>query len=181
MSLEANKFLGRLYGEAIADQQRQKEVIKRIEGLNKDKMGIMPDLDLSIQDYNFFRRLLNNVAGDIYQIQSAFAEDIDDQIAEAVSNLISKWNFLVTALAKIKYKELKFSDKTRVYNDIKEVRPSLSQISNKLIAKAAADDKFEGLKTRIDTIISQIDSDRFDQVSYPLSEQVELLEDPPAP
>jgi hypothetical protein len=177
MSLEANKFLGRLYGEAVQDQQRQRGIIKKIEGINKDEL-IMPDLDLSIQDYNFFRRLLNNISSDIYQIQSSFAEDDDSAITESISNLISKWNFLVTGLAKIKYKQLKFSDKTRVYNDIKEVRPSLSQISNLLIAKAAVDGKFNGLKTRIDNILSQIDSDRYDQVSYPLAEQVDLLNQP---
>jgi len=180
MSLEANKFLSRIYGEAVADQNRQDDVIKKIKSLNESKSQLITgDLGLDVSDYNFFRRKLNNVSSDIFAIQNDFAENNDDAIVEDISKLIRNWNFTVTALAKIKYNNLKYVDHYKVYNDIKEIIPSLTQISNLLIAKAATDNKFKGLKTRIDNIISQINSDVYDQVSYPLKEQADLLVVPP--
>jgi hypothetical protein len=176
MSLEANKFLSRIYGEAVSDQNRQDEIIKKIKVLNESKSQLITgDLSLDVIDYNFFRRILNNVSSDIFAIQNDFVEDNDDTIVEDVSKLIRNWNFTVTALSKIKYNNLKYVDHLKIYNDIKEIQPSLIQISNLLIAKAATDSKFEGLKTRIDNIISQINSDIYDQVSYPLKEQVDQL------
>lgn len=176
MSLEANRFLGRLYGEAVADQQRQdRQILQKIKG-RKEVQEVVADLDLSQRDYNFFRRLLNNLSFEIYKTQSALAEDNDTALTESLANLVSDWNNLVSALARIKYNKLKYADKIKVYNDIKEIRPSLSQISDLLTGKAAVDDKFEALKDRIDKIIMQIDRDMYDQISYPLKEQVALLD-----
>ena len=53
--LEANKFLGRLYGEAVADQQRQdRQILQKIKG-RKEVQEVVSDLDLSQRDYNFFK------------------------------------------------------------------------------------------------------------------------------
>ena len=174
--LEANKFLGRLYGEAVADQQRQdRQILQKIKG-RKEVQEVVSDLDLSQRDYNFFKRLLNNLSFEIYKTQSALAEDNDTALTESLANLVSDWNNLVTALSRIKYNKLKYADKIKVYNDIKEIRPSLSLISDRLTGKAAVDDKFEALKDRIDKIIMKIDRDMYDQISYPLKEQVALLD-----
>jgi hypothetical protein len=175
MSLEANKFLGRLYGEAVADQQRQDEQIRRKIKGQKEVQEVVADVDLSQRDYQFFRRILNNISFELYQVQTSIAEDDDDALTEYLANVISDWNNLVSALSRIKYKNLKYADRTKVYNDIKEIRPTLSQISGQLMRKAGINDKFEALQVRIDNIISQIDKDVYDQVSYPLKEQVGLL------
>jgi hypothetical protein len=179
MSLEANKFLSRLYGEAVANQQGQdREIKEKVKQVALREVGkVMADVDMSQQDYQFFRRKLNDFSYDLFNIQSVIAENIPSMIIQSVANAISHWNQLVSSLARLKYNKLKFSDKTIVKNNLNELKPTLSQISSQLDRLGVDDDTFSNLQKPIDKILLQINSDNFDQVSYPLKEEVDLLED----
>jgi len=180
MSLEVNRFLKNLYGEAIANQQNQdREIRERVKQVALREIGeVMADVDMSQKDYQFFRRKLNDFSYDLFNIQSVIAEQSPSSvIIQAVANTISHWNQLVSSLARLKFNKLKFSDKTIVKNNLNELKPTLTQISSQLARLGAADDVFTNLQKPIDNILLQIDSERFDQVSYPFKEEVEQLQD----
>lgn len=180
MSLEANRFLKNLYGEAIANQQNQdREIRERVKQVASREIGeVMADVDMSQKDYQFFRRKLNNFSYDLFNIQSVIAEQLPSSvIIQAVANTISHWNQLVSSLARLKFNKLKFSDKTIVKNNLNELKPTLTQVSSQLARLGDANVVFTNLQKPIDNILSQIDSERFDQVSYPFKEEVEQLQD----
>ena len=180
MSLEANKFLSRLYGEAVADQQRQnKEVKEKVKQVALREVGeVMATKEMSSRDYNFFKRLINNISYEIYQALQAVADDNINKLFELTSNVISDWNNIVSALSRLKYNSLRPQDKSKVKGDLDELKPSLQQLSSRFQQLAINDNKFSALGERIDNIISQININIYDQVSYPLKESVQLLEEP---
>ena len=180
MSLEANKFLSRLYGEAVADQQRQnKEVKEKVKQVALREVGeVMATKEMSSRDYNFFKRLINNISYEIYQVLQAVADDNINKLFELTSNVISDWNNIVFALSRLKYNSLRPQDKSKVKGDLDELKPSLQQLSSRFQQLAINDNKFSALGERIDNIISQININIYDQVSYPLKESVQLLEEP---
>jgi len=180
MSLEANKFLSRLYGEAVADQQRQnKEVKEKVKQVALREVGeVMATKEMSSRDYNFFKRLINNISYEIYQVLQAVADDNINKLFELTSNVISDWNNIVSALSRLKYNSLRPQDKSKVKGDLDELKPSLQQLSSRFQQLAINDNKFSALGERIDNIISQININIYDQVSYPLKESVQLLEEP---
>jgi len=180
MSLEANKFLSRLYGEAVADQQRQnKEVKEKVKQVALREVGeVMATKEMSSRDYNFFKRLINNISYEIYQVLQAVADDNINKLFELTSNVISDWNNIVSALSRLKYNYLRPQDKSKVKGDLDELKPSLQQLSSRFQQLAINDNKFSALGERIDNIISQININIYDQVSYPLKESVQLLEEP---
>jgi len=183
MSLEANKFLGRLYGEAIRRQMAQdEEISNKIKSRGKKEVvEVLATKEMDKRDYQFFLRLISNIGYEIYQALHSAEEGMDAGLVESIANIISDWNNIISALSRLKYNSLNPSDKAKVYNNLKELKPSLEQISARLAHLAVGDNVYNGLKDKIDLIIRQINENVFDQVSYPLKEEVAELEEPDEP
>ena len=99
---------------------------------------------------------------------------------ESVSNIISDWNLFVSTLSKIKYIQLLPNIRQQLYDDIKEIKPSLLLLVQHIkdLINIMGDDDYMGLDDRISNIISQIDADIYSSVSYPLKEIVLELDQP---
>jgi hypothetical protein len=186
MSLEANKFLGRLYGEAVANQQRQdREVKEKVKQVSLNEIGeVVATKQLNQRDYQFFKRLLNSVAYEVFQVNNIIGKNGDKlNILNKIADIISDWNNVVAGLSRVKYNSLIASDKNKVDNDLKEIVPSLSQLKQRLTDASAIDPEFKSSLDVITKIIDQIKSSDFKQsgtfetISYPLDDFIKNIEE----
>jgi len=186
MSLEANKFLGRLYGEAVANQQRQdREVREKVKQVSLNEIGeVVATKQLNQRDYQFFKRLLNSVAYEVFQVNNIIGKNGDKlNILNKIADIISDWNNVVAGLSRVKYNSLIASDKNKVDNDLKEIVPSLSQLKQRLTDLSAIDPEFKSSLDVITKIINQIESSEFKQtgtfetISYPLDDLTKDIEE----
>jgi hypothetical protein len=186
MSLEANKFLGRLYGEAVANQQRQdREVREKVKQVSLNEIGeVMATKQLNQRDYQFFKRLLNSVAYEVFQVNNIMGKGGNKlNILSKISDIISDWNNVVAGLSRVKYNSLITSDKNKVDNDLKEIVPSLIQLQQRLTNASAIDAEFKSSLDVITKIINQIQSSEFKQtgtfetISYPLDDLTKDIEE----
>lgn len=184
--LEANKFLGRLYGEAVANQQRQdREVREKVKQVSLNEIGeVMATKQLNQRDYQFFKRLLNSVAYEVFQVNNIMGKGGNKlNILSKISDIISDWNNVVAGLSRVKYNSLITSDKNKVDNDLKEIVPSLIQLQQRLTNASAIDAEFKSSLDVITKIINQIQSSEFKQtgtfetISYPLDDLTKDIEE----
>ncbi len=63
--LEANKFLGRLYGESVADQMRDDEKIRQAIKGKKEIQEVLETKQLKELDFQKFRRTYNLFIKDV--------------------------------------------------------------------------------------------------------------------
>lgn len=172
MPLEADKFLyDKINKEAVDERKAEYEKInKEIKRIYSKKEDITPTEEMDERNYNFFLRKANDFGFELFDLFKNFEDPADPDFAEnvneAVSNVISDWNNLGLSLSRLKYKKLIESDKRTVKNRINEFKPTLESVSAELQNNIAQVPQFANLKTKIDTIIRQINEDLFDQISY---------------
>lgn len=172
MPLEADKFLyDKINKEAVDEQKAEYEKInKEIKKIYSKKEDITPTEEMDERNYNFFLRKANDFGIELFDLIKNFEDPADpdfaENVTEAVSNVISDWNNLGLSLSRLKYKKLIESDKRTVKNRINEFKPTLESVSQELQNNNAQVPQFANLKTKIDTIIRQINEDLYDQISY---------------
>lgn len=173
MSLEANKFLNRLYGEAIQNQQRQDDIIRNLIKGKKEIQEVEETKQLNTLDYQKFRRTFNLFSDKLYTAISKVNEyedtgDVDDSdnlfsTLQSINNLALAWNNVVISLSLLSYKTLNQNDKTKIYNIILEKKKDLVVLNNYLDDPKFADTSDQ--KKIVNDIIKQIDENLFDQIS----------------
>lgn len=172
MPLEADKFLyDKINKEAVDEQKAEYEKInKEIKKIYSKKEDITPTEEMDERNYNFFLRKANDFGFELFDLIKNFEDPADpdfaENVTEAVSNVISDWNNLGLSLSRLKYKKLIESDKRIVKNRINEFKPTLESVSQELQNNNAQVPQFANLKTKIDSIIRQINEDLYDQISY---------------
>jgi len=170
MSLEANKFLGRLYGEAVANQQRQDEEIRQAIKGRKEVQEVLETKQLKEVDFQRFRRTYNAfivTVNDALNTTKNYVPtgDITQELKalNKVSDLALAWNNVVISLSIMGYKNLEQKDKTKIYAILKSMRGNLDSILLYLSDGRFVDSNQE--QKVLNQIIGQLDTNIYDQIS----------------
>lgn len=183
MSLEANRFLGRLTGEAVEDQNRQQiELINKIKAQGQHDLDRMPTKELDDISYQKFRRTLGliikqiNVASE--RLQDFLANPGDDEkeynALTDISNIVSVWNEMTVSLSLLGYNNLRPVDKQKINDDINKLRPYLERLRTRLdpndlnFANFTDIELLRNIHRSIVDMIEELDSKIFKPISVPV-------------
>jgi hypothetical protein len=170
MSLEANKFLGRLYGEAVANQQRQDEEIRQAIKGRKEVQEVLETKQLKELDFQKFRRTYNEFIKDVDYALNVIENYVPTGDAteefntlNKISDLAMSWNNVVISLSIMGYKNLEQKDKTKIYEILKSMRGSLETLLQYITDGRFVDSNQQ--QKVLNQIIGQLNTNIYDQIS----------------
>lgn len=185
MSLEANKFLGRLSDESVEDQRRiHYDVLKKIKEREKEEKEEEVKATKYLDEYSFqrFKRSVGVVILNMNEASEYLAEGSavgatasDERLAlEGASDIITVWNNVVISLGILGYKKLFPTDKKKVDDVLNSLLPQLNVILEKVksaknsYVHVPSQNTFDVVISALDDVITQIQSKNFKSVPYPI-------------
>lgn len=177
MNLEANKFLNRLYNEANDRERSQNlDIIDKIKRIGKQQIEeVTASQDIDIKNYEYFQKMLSILSYQIYRGLTTILNNDKIAFQESYAKIIAAWNNLISSLIMLNYQTLSKKDKYKVNNSIFEIKSSITSLLEYVKQLSLTNDNYDILKIPLNNMLTQIESQIYQQVSYPSKEYEKIF------